>query len=183
LGVLGRTGHGIEEHFGLPPDTIDIKMGTLSKAIPSVGGYVAGRRDLVAYLKNSSRAYIFSAALPPASAAAAKEALEVIERESWRVDKLHHVSGLFLSGLRSLGFDTLQSETAIVPLMAGEDDRAFLMTRYCHHNDVFALPVISPAVPAGLARLRATVTAAHDPQHVDQALSVFERAGREARVL
>lgn len=183
LGVLGRTGHGIEEHFSLPPDTIDIKMGTLSKTIPSVGGYVAGRKDLITYLRNVSRAYIFSAALPPASVAAAQAAFEVIEREPWRVEKLQAMGKLFLNGLKSLGFDTLRSETAIVPLIAGDDDRAFLMTRLCHRRDVFALPVVSPAVPVGLARLRATVTAAHEPEHVERALDVFEQAGREAGVI
>ncbi len=183
LGVLGKTGHGVEEHFGLPPDTIDVKMGTLSKAIPSVGGYVAGRQDLITYLKNVSRAYVFSAALPPASVAAARAALEVIERESWRVEKLRHRSALFLGGLKSLGFDTLRSETAIVPVMAGGDDRAFMMTRLCHRADIFALPVVSPAVPVGQARLRATVTAAHEPEHVERALAVFEKAGRETGVI
>ncbi|HEY4691732.1 MAG TPA: aminotransferase class I/II-fold pyridoxal phosphate-dependent enzyme [Anaerolineae bacterium] len=183
VGVLGRTGHGVEEHFGLPPDTIDIKMGTLSKTIPSVGGYIAGKRDLITYLKHASRAFIFSAALPPASAAAAQAAFEVIEREPWRVEKLHHVSRLFLDGLRALGFDTLRSETAIVPIIVGDDDRAFKMTQLCHAEDVFALPVISPAVPVDLARLRATVTAAHEPEHVERALSVFEKAGRELRVI
>jgi glycine C-acetyltransferase len=183
LGVLGRTGRGIEEHFGLPPDTIDIKMGTLSKTVPSVGGYIAGKRDLITYLKHVSRAYIFSAALPPASAAAAKAAFDVIEREAWRVDKLRHVSQLFLSGLKALGFDTLFSETAIVPLMTGSDERAFEMTRACQRQDVFALPVVSPAVPAGLSRLRATVTAAHEPEHVERALAAFEKAGREVGVI
>jgi glycine C-acetyltransferase len=183
IGVLGKTGHGIEEHFGLPPDAVDIKMGTLSKTIPSLGGYVAGKRDLITFLKNGSRAFIFSAALPPASAAAAKTAFEVIERESWRVGKLHQVSGQFLSGLKSLGFDTLCSETAIVPLIVGDDDRAFRMTRACHAEDVFALPVVSPAVPVGLSRLRATVTAAHEPEHVERALAVFEKAGRAVGVI
>jgi len=183
LGMLGRTGRGIEEHFGLPWDTIDIKMGTLSKAIPSVGGYVAGKRDLIAFLKHVSRAYIFSAALPPASTAAAKAALEIMENEPWRAEKLHHVGGLFLSGLKSLGFNTLRTETAIVPLIVGDDDRAFLMTRLCHHEDVFAMPVTTPAVPVGLARLRATVTAAHEAEHVERALAVFEKVGRETGVI
>lgn len=183
LGLLGDTGHGIEEHFGLPADAVDIKMGTLSKAIPSVGGYVAGKQDLITYLKHVSRAYIFSAALPPASAAAAKAALEVIERETWRVEKLHHNADMFLKGLKSLGFDTLYGETAIVPLITGDDERAFLMTRVCHERDVFALPVVSPAVPEKLSRLRTTVTAAHEPEHVELALDVLEQAGRSASVI
>jgi glycine C-acetyltransferase len=183
IGVLGATGRGIEEHFELPPDAIDIKMGTLSKTIPSVGGYVAGSEDLITYLQNVSRAYIFSAALPPASAAAAQAAFEVIEREPWRVEKLHQVSGAFLKGLKSLGFDTLCSETAIVPVITGDDDRAFKMTRLCHREDVFALPVVSPAVPPGLSRLRTTVTAAHELEHVERALDVIEGTGRAVGVI
>ncbi len=100
VGVLGQTGRGIEEHFGMP-DTIDIKMGTLSKTIPSVGGYIAGRKDLINYLRHSTRAYIFSAALPPAQAAAAKAAFEVILDEPWRVEKLRANGQQFINGLKA----------------------------------------------------------------------------------
>lgn len=183
LGVLGRSGHGIEEHFDLPPDAIDIKMGTLSKTIPSAGGYVAGRKDIIAYLKHASRAYVFSAALPPASVAAAKAAIEVMERETWRVEKLQHVGDMFLKGLKSLGFNTLNSETAIVPVITVDDERAFLMTRLCQEQGVFAMPVVSPGVPPNLSRLRTTVTAAHEPEHIIRALDVLEKAGRAAHVI
>ena len=182
LGVLGRTGRGIEEHFGLPPGTIDIKMGTLSKTIPSLGGYVAGRRDVIEFLRNASRAYLFSAALPPASVAAARAAFQVIEREPWRVDRVQRLGRRLLDGLRGLGFDTLRSETAIVPIVAGEDECAFRLARGCHERDVFAIPIISPAVPLGLARLRVTVTAAHEEAHVERALAVIEQAGRAAGI-
>jgi glycine C-acetyltransferase len=113
VGVLGKTGRGIEEHFGME-GSIDIKMGTLSKTIPSVGGYVAGRKDLISFLRHASRAYIFSAALPPAQAAAAKAAFEVIVDEPWRVEKLRRNAELFINGLKERGFDTLATETAIV---------------------------------------------------------------------
>ncbi len=182
LGVLGKGGHGIEEHFGLR-DAIDFKMGTLSKAIPSVGGYVAGRRDLISYLRHTARAYIFSAALPPAQAAAAKEAIAIICDEPERVERLQHNSQRFLSGLKSAGFDTLLSQTAIVPILCGEDERAFQMTRACHEQGMFVLPVVSPAVPEGLARLRATVTAAHEPAEIDEAVELLARAGRSVGVL
>ncbi len=103
VGVLGKTGRGIEEHFNLP-DTIDIKMGTLSKTIPSVGGYMAGRKDLINYLRHSTRAYIFSAALPPAQAAAAKAAFEVILNEPWRVDKVQRKRDAIHPGSERRGF-------------------------------------------------------------------------------
>jgi glycine C-acetyltransferase len=182
LGVLGQHGHGIEEHFGLR-DAIDLKMGTFSKAIPSVGGYVAGRKDLISYLRHSARPYIFSAALPPPQAAAAKEALALITEEPERVERLHQNSGLFLSGLKSEGFDTMFSQTAIVPILCGEDDRAFEMTRACHELGMFVLPVVSPAVPEGSARLRATVTAAHEPAEIERAMELLARAGRSVGVL
>ncbi|PIZ26380.1 MAG: aminotransferase, partial [Chloroflexi bacterium CG_4_10_14_0_8_um_filter_57_5] len=182
VGVLGKTGRGIEEHFGLW-DSIDIKMGTLSKTIPSVGGYVAGKKELVQYLRHASRAYIFSAALPPAQAAAANEAFKVILDEPWRIEKVNANADQFIQGLKKRGFDTLLTTTAIVPVLCGSDERAFAITRECQHHDLFVLPVVSPAVPEGLARLRATVTAAHEPQEIEYAMDVMEKAGKEIGIL
>ena len=177
VGVLGKSGSGIEEHFGME-GAIDIKMGTLSKTIPSVGGYVAGKHDLVEYLRHASRAYIFSAALPPAQAAAAKAAFEVILEEPWRVEKLNRNTKQFINGLKQRGFDTMHTETAIVPVLCGDDESAFAMTKFAQHRDVFVLPVVSPAVPPGLARLRATVTAAHEPDQIEFAMDVIHSAGK-----
>jgi 8-amino-7-oxononanoate synthase len=182
VGVLGKTGRGIEEHFGLG-DVVDIKMGTLSKTIPSVGGYVAGRKELVQYLRHASRAFIFSAALPPAQAAAASEAFKVILDEPWRVEKVNANGEQFIKGLKSAGFDTLLSTTAIVPVLCGPDERAYKLTQVCQHRDLFVLPVVSPAVPEGLARLRATVTAAHEPKEIEHALGVIEKAGHEIGII
>jgi len=182
LGVLGATGRGIEEHFGLH-DAIDIKMGTLSKTVPSVGGYVAGRSDLISYLRHASRAYIFSAALPPAQTAAANEAFKVILDEPWRIKRLNENTKLFISGLKSAGFDTMLSTTAIVPVLCGSDENAFLMTRHAQRNDVFVMPVISPAVPEGLARLRATITAAHEPPEIERAMDVIATAGKDIGII
>jgi 8-amino-7-oxononanoate synthase len=182
LGVLGKTGRGIEEHFGMP-GTIDIKMGTLSKTIPSVGGYIAGRQELIKFLRHASRAYIFSAALPPAQAAAARAAFEVILDEPWRVEKLRRNTHQFIHGLQQRGFDTMKTETAIVPVLCGEDELAFRMTRDSQLNDVFVLPVVSPAVPPGLARLRATITAAHETEQIEHAMDVIEAAGYQNGLL
>jgi glycine C-acetyltransferase len=176
VGVLGETGRGIEEHFGMD-GSIDIKMGTLSKTIPSVGGYIAGNKDLIEFLRHASRAYIFSAALPPAQAAAANEAFKVILDEPWRVEKLRQNSAQFIQGLKQRGFDTMQTETAIVPVLCGEDETAYMMTRSCQQRDTFVLPVVSPAVPVGLARLRATVTAAHERDEIEHAMDVIHQAG------
>jgi glycine C-acetyltransferase len=178
VGVLGKSGRGIEEHFNMP-GSIDIKMGTLSKTIPSVGGYVAGKKDLIEYLRHASRAYIFSAALPPAQAAAAKAAFEVILEEPWRVEKLNRNASQFITGLKQRGFDTLYTETAIVPVICGTDEIAFSMTSAAQHHDLFVLPVVSPAVPPGLARLRATVTAAHEAEEIEYAMDVIYQAGKQ----
>jgi 8-amino-7-oxononanoate synthase len=182
VGVLGEKGTGIEEHFNLY-GAIDIKMGTLSKTIPSVGGYVAANREIVTYLNHISRAYMFSAALPPAQAAAANEAFKVILEEPWRIERLNQNTKQFIGGLKGMGFDTMLTETAIVPVLCGEDDMAFAMTREAQHNDVFVLPVVSPAVPEGLARLRATVTAAHDPSEIERAMDVIGEAGKKLGVI
>ncbi|MEA3339277.1 MAG: aminotransferase class I/II-fold pyridoxal phosphate-dependent enzyme, partial [Chloroflexota bacterium] len=179
---LGETGHGIEEYFGLE-NAIDLYMGTLSKPIPSVGGYVAGKHEIIDYLKHAARAFVFSASLPPAQVAAANESFKVIEDEPERVKKLQHNVELFLGGLQERGFNTLQSETPIVPIICSEDDKAFQMTKLCQEENIFVLPVVSPAVPVGLARLRANVTAAHSEEDIAFALDIFERAGKEVGVL
>ncbi len=182
VGVLGKTGRGIEEHFGMG-DEIDIKMGTLSKTIPSVGGYVAGKKEMISYLRHASRAYIFSAALPPAQAAAANEAFKVILDEPWRIEAVNANGQQFINGLKKSGFDTMLTTTAIVPVLCGTDDQAFTLTQACQHKDLFVLPVVSPAVPEGQARLRATVTAAHTPQEIDYAMDVIAKAGQEIGII
>jgi len=178
IGVLGKNGSGIEEHFGMD-HVVDIKMGTLSKTIPSVGGYIAGSKDLVQYLRHSSRAYIFSAALPPAQAAAANEAFKIIIDEPWRIERLRNNSKFFINGLKTRGFNTMNTKTAIVPVLCGDDERAYKMTKYSQEHGVFVLPVVSPAVPSGLARLRATITAAHDQSDIDRAMDIIKDAGKE----
>jgi len=182
LGVLGETGHGIEEHFGLE-GAVDVKMGTLSKTIPSVGGYVAGSQELITYLKHVARAFVFSAALPPAQTAAATASFEVMEEEPERVTRLQRNVESFLGGLKARGFNTLNSETPVVPIICGEDEQAYRMTRLCQEEGIFVLPVVSPAVPLGLARLRANVTAVHSEEDISHALDVFERAGKAVGII
>ncbi|MEK6753091.1 MAG: aminotransferase class I/II-fold pyridoxal phosphate-dependent enzyme [Chloroflexota bacterium] len=182
VGVLGEKGTGIEEYYNMY-GAIDIKMGTLSKTIPSVGGYVAAKEDIITYLRHASRAYIFSAALPPAQAAAANEAFKVILDEPWRIERLNENTKQFIGGLKSMGFDTMLTETAIVPVLCGQDNVAFEMTREAQHRDVFVLPVVSPAVQEGLARLRATVTAAHEPSEIERAMDIIGEAGKKLGVI
>jgi len=182
VGVLGKTGRGIEEHYDMW-GTVDIKMGTLSKTIPSVGGYVAGKKELITYLRHASRAYIFSAALPPAQAAAANEAFKVILDEPWRVEKLNANTHQFIDGLQARGFDTMMTETAIVPVLCGEDETAYAVTRHAQKNGLFVLPVVSPAVPVGLARLRATVLGSHESDDIEYAMDVIAEAGKQIGII
>ncbi|MCA9897770.1 MAG: aminotransferase class I/II-fold pyridoxal phosphate-dependent enzyme [Ardenticatenaceae bacterium] len=183
IGVLGETGHGIEEHFDLPPDSIDIKMGTLSKAIPSAGGYVAGNHELIQFLKHEARAFIFSAAIPPASAGAAKAAFDVIEAEPWRVKKLQTNYDHFAGRLREAGFDLLYTETAIVPVVCGSTDRAATLAKYCQDRGIFVQAVVAPVVPEGLARLRACVSAAHQMEDIDYCADTIIEGGRALGII
>lgn len=182
-GMIGSTGQGIDEHFGLDPDDIDIKMGTLSKTIPAVGGYVAGKSELVKALKANANGYFFSAAIPPAVAASAKAAFDVIRSEPDRVKKLHRNMRRYLDGIKKLGFKTLNSETAIVPIVCNHEQNAFEMTRICQEEGLFVLPVLYPAVPLESPRLRTTVTTAHSDEDIDFCLSVFETAGRRTGLI
>jgi len=183
IGVLGETGHGIEEHFDMPADTVDIKMGTLSKTIPSAGGYIAGNRELITFLKHEARAFIFSAALPPASAAAAKVAFDVIEEEPWRVKKLQDNYHHFANRLHDAGFDLLHTETAIVPVICGSTDKAAFLAKYCRDRNIFVQAVISPVVPEGLARLRACVSAAHKTKDIDYCVDVIIEGGKRLGII
>ena len=183
LGVIGKTGHGIEEHFGMGSDAIQVKMGTLSKTIPSIGGYIAGSRELISALRHNARSYIFSAALPPPQVAAAKAAFEVIEEEPERVTALQRKVKRYIKGLGALGFDTLQTQTSIVPIVCHTEDLTFEMTRFCQAEGVFVLPILFPAVPIKSPRLRTTITMAHSDEDIDFALEILGRAGRKCGII
>lgn len=167
LGVLGEDGRGIESHFGVR-GTIDIKMSSLSKSIPSVGGFIAGVPELAALLKHVSRAFVFSAALPPASAAASIAAIDLLEREPQRVARLRRNYRALRAGLQAGGLQVRDDPTPIVPVITGADDAALLMARRLFDRGVFVPPIVSPAVPSHTSRLRVTVTAAHSDADVNE---------------
>jgi 8-amino-7-oxononanoate synthase len=177
IGALGASGHGIEEHFDMY-GSIDVKMGTLSKSIPSVGGYCAGERDMVDYLRHFSRPFIFSAALPPASTAAALEAFDVIEDEPWRVTQLHRQQARYADGLKAQGWNTLDSTTCVVPVFIGDETETMDLTRMLFDRGVFVCPIVHPAVPRGTDRLRTCLMATHTDSDIDRALAAFEESGR-----
>ncbi len=181
-GVLGAHGRGTAEHFGVEDD-VDVLMGTCSKTLAAVGGFIAGDADVVGYVKHHARALIFSAALPPADVAAIGAALDVIEREPERRERLWRNARALREGLRGLGFDTGASETPIVPVVVGDTLRAFRMWRRLFDLGVFASAAVAPAVPEGRALIRTTAMATHTPAHIDRILEAFRTAGREAGVI
>ncbi|MDD5216673.1 MAG: pyridoxal phosphate-dependent aminotransferase family protein [Candidatus Omnitrophica bacterium] len=183
-GVLGETGHGIEEHFGIDDrDAIGVRMGTLSKAISSLGGYIAGSSKLITYLKHTARSFIFSAALPPALVAAAKASFEVIAAEPERVKKLRDNTNYFIQGLAKRGFPTANLQTPIVPIIIGDDERALIMAKALKDEGVFVLPVLSPAVPSGSSRIRATITSGHSFDQLEFAITAFEKVAKHVGIL
>ena len=182
VGALGATGHGIEEHFDME-GSIDIKMGTLSKAIPSVGGYVAGDRKLVNFLKHNSRPFIFSAGLPPAQCASAIAALDVIENEPWRVQRLQAVQGEYARGLMDLGFNTMETSTAIVPVHIGDEMKTLDLTHKLFERGIFVCPIVHPAVPKGTERLRTCLMATHTEEDLATIFEMFEKSGKELGII
>ena len=182
IGSLGATGHGIEEHFGMV-GSIDLKMGTLSKSIPSVGGYLAASHDLIDYQKHMSRPFIFSAALPPAAAAAALEAFNVIEDEPERVTALHRIQERYTAGLKAQGWDTMKSTTCVVPVLVGDEGKTLDLTRKLFDRGIFVCPIVHPAVPKGSDRLRTCLMSTHTDTDIDEVLDAFAESGRELRLI
>ena len=176
MGVLGTRGRGIEEHFNCSGQ-IDVLMGTLSKTIPCQGGYIAGSHELITYLRYNARGFIFSAALSPVSAAAARAALEIIESEG-EVRRRQLMSNVryFIRRLREEGFDVGNSETAIVPVLLRSEPLAFEMARQCHLEGIYVMPVVYPAVPKCAERLRMNVTCDHERDDLDYAIRALVRA-------
>ncbi|WP_138903000.1 bifunctional SDR family oxidoreductase/pyridoxal phosphate-dependent aminotransferase family protein [Streptomyces albidochromogenes] len=178
LGVLGDTGRGITEHFGIDPARVDVKMGTLSKTVPSAGGYVAGSRDLVFALKNNARGWMFSAAATPGQVAAAKAAIEVMAAAPSLTRELRVKTDRYREQLRALGFDTLASETPVVPIICTSAEQAGSMARLCQLDGLFVQPIVYPAVPRTLPRLRTIVNLSHSDADLDAAVVTLEKAGR-----
>jgi 8-amino-7-oxononanoate synthase len=177
IGVLGKTGRGTAEHFGLE-DEVDLIMGTYSKSLASIGGFIAASEEVIHYIKHFARALIFSASPPPASVASVSAAIDIIEEEPERRERLHRNTQKMLKGFKELGFNTGQSKTPIIPLMVGDDHKAFVMTKMLHDRGVFANVAVSPAVPNGKALIRTSYMATHTDEQLDRVLQVFEEVGK-----
>ena len=182
LGVLGEHGRGTAEHFGLDTE-VDLVMGTFSKSLAAAGGFIAGDRYIVDFIRHHARAQIFSAAPPPALAAAVLAALDIVIREPERRAQLWENTRYMQHELESLGFDTAGSETPVIPMVVGDDRTVFSMVSRLHEDGVFVNPVITPAVPPGRAMIRTSYMATHSRAHLDEALLALKRIGREAGVI
>lgn len=173
LGVLGATGRGVHEHFGVPASAVDLWTGSLSKTIPANGGYLMGSRQLVLYLQHGAAPFMFSAALCPAAAGAALSAVDTIEREPERIRRLWENVLYLHASLRELGFDLGTSASPVVPVIAGSDEAAYRLSRHLFDHGFLASAVVFPAVPPGSARLRLCVTAAQERTMLEEAVEAF----------
>jgi 8-amino-7-oxononanoate synthase len=182
IGVLGKNGRGTAEHFDLEEE-VDLVMGTFSKSMASIGGFIAGDWPVIDYIRHNARTLIFSAAPPPASAAAALAALDIMESEPERREKLWENTRFFGDGLRSLGLDTGGSQTPVVPVIVGEDATAAKMVRRLQEEGVFVNCVYTPGVPPGRALLRMSLMATHTHEQLTRALEAIEKVAREVGVL
>jgi glycine C-acetyltransferase len=181
-GVLGRDGRGSVDHWGLH-GRVAIQVGTLSKAVGVLGGYVAGSQDLRDILIQRARPFLFSTSHPPAVAAACREAIRVMQEEPELIERLWANTKRFKAELARLGFDIGRSETPITPVMMGDPDTAGRFSQRLFDTGVFAQPVVYPTVAMDRARIRTIVTAAHSDAHLDRALEAFAAAGRELRLI
>lgn len=178
VGVLGANGRGTAEHFGVE-ESVDLIMGTFSKSLAAVGGFVVGDKDVVKYIKHRARALIFTAAPPPASVGAVLAALEIIQAEPERREHLWENTRFMMTSLRAIGFDCGESATPVIPIVVGDDYAAFRMAKRLDEEGVFVNPVVSPATPPGRALIRTSYMATHRREHLVRALEAFQKVGRE----
>jgi glycine C-acetyltransferase len=177
-GVLGRNGRGTVDHFGLH-GRVDVQVGTLSKAVGVLGGYVCGSRDLIEFLYHRARPFLFSTSHPPAVAAACLAAFDILEKEPERVDQLWRNTRRFQAGLRDAGLSTGESETPITPIIVGETAAAFEYSRRLFEAGLYTTGIGFPTVPQGKARVRAIVTSAHTTKQLDRAVDILAKTARE----
>ncbi|MCX6832053.1 MAG: aminotransferase class I/II-fold pyridoxal phosphate-dependent enzyme [candidate division Zixibacteria bacterium] len=182
LGVLGSTGAGTAEHFDLT-DQVDITMGTFSKSLASIGGFIVGDAEVVEFVKHFSRTMIFSASIPPASAAGVMAALEILQNEPERRTRLWEITRRVHRELRGLGFDLGTSETPIVPILIGDETQCFQFWKMLTENGIFANAAVPPAVAPGQALIRTSYTANHTDEQIDRVLDTFAAIGKKTGMI
>jgi 8-amino-7-oxononanoate synthase len=182
VGVMGSTGAGVAEHFGMSGE-VDLIMGTFSKSFASLGGFIAGEEKVITFIRHNARALIFSASITPASVAAALAALEIIINEPERREKLWLNSRMMLTGFPKLGFDIGTSTTPVIPLHIGDDMKTLFFWKELHHAGVFVNPVLPPAVPPSKSLIRTSYMATHTEEELGRALDIFHEVGTKTGVL
>jgi 8-amino-7-oxononanoate synthase len=182
FGVIGKGGRGTASHFGRTADT-DLTMGTFSKTLASLGGFIGGPERVINYLKHHSPALIFSASPTPSSCAATLAAIDVMEENPGMVDKLIANAEYMRVGFRNMGYTIIESQTAIVPVMVGDPDKAFFLWRKLFDNGVFVNAFVPPGVPPNMSMMRTSYMASHEKEHLDKILEVFESVGKELGII
>jgi 8-amino-7-oxononanoate synthase len=182
VGVIGKGGRGTASHHGLEKET-DMTMGTFSKTFASLGGFVVGDRSVINYLKHHAPALIFSASPTPASVASALAALDVLEAEPWRIDKLMQNARKMRQGFKAMGYRIGEHDSAVVPVIIGDTEKVLVMWRALFDAGVFVNAFIRPGVPPGLEMLRTSYMATHEDVHLDKILSVFAEVGKKMGVI
>ncbi|MBS3819076.1 pyridoxal phosphate-dependent aminotransferase family protein [bacterium] len=182
LGVMGENGRGTCEHFGVEKD-VDIIMGTFSKSFASLGGFVASTKKVINFVKHFARSLIFSASITPASVATALATLDIIENEPERREKLWKVTHKMKNSLEEMGYDTGATETPIIPVLIGDDERAFMLWKMLREEGIFTNPAIYPAVPKGQALIRTSYSATHSEEELNKVLESFEKGGKKLGLL
>ena len=182
IGVLGEGGRGTAEHFGLE-DQVDLIMGTYSKSLAAIGGFVAGSTEVISFIKHIGRSMMFSASLPPSLVATVSTALDIIEEQPQLRIQLWKNTHKMLKGYKELGYDTGISETPIVPIIIGNSLKVYEMCKLLFENGVFVNPVVNPAVPLGRELLRTSYMATHTEEQLDKVLATFEKVGKQLRLI
>ena len=182
VGVLGAGGRGTAEHFGLE-DQVDLIMGTYSKSLAAIGGFVAGSKLVIDFVKHIGRSMIFSASLPPSLVASVSAALDIIEEQPELRTQLWKNTHKMLKSYKELGYDTGVSETPIVPIIIKNDMKVYAMCRFLFEHGVFVNPVVSPAVPPGRELLRTSYMATHTEEQLDRVLDAFKKVGKQLRLI
>ena len=178
IGVLGKKGKGIVEHFGLDSKQVPVLVGTLGKSFGTAGAFVAGSEDLIETLIQKSRSYIFTTAMPAAVAAATRKSLQILEEENWRREKLRSLISQFRKGAAELGLELIDSRTPIQPIIIGSSEQALILSEKLLEKNILISAIRPPTVPEGTARLRITFSATHTEEHVDNLLAILDELSK-----
>ena len=182
LGVIGKNGSGTASHFGMD-DEVDLIMGTFSKSLASIGGFIASDFDTINYLKHNSRSLIFSASIAPAAAGSVIAALDIMQNEPHHIQNLWTNTHYALKCFKDMGFDTGASESPIIPLFVRDDSKTFMFTKLLLNEGVFVNPVVSPAVPSDSSLIRFSLMANHTPEQIDKAVETCYKVAKKIHIL